>query len=552
MTIQEQQVFARAVSKLLNGDSPNGVLPEDCGDWGHVLTDLYAVHTQGGTKAVRLAWDVAARKHKGLARVLAANTPAPRNKGGIPVLPDHVSAIIEHEEPCADWLNRYIDFACECAPMAPRSFHEATGLFAASVAIARRLVCKFGLDEIYPNLFILILAEPAVYKKTSSMKVMWKLFRVAGLKHLLLPQSMTPQAIFQELSTSIPTGFDGYTSEMVEYWLRERAFAAQRGWTMDEAAGLFDSMKREYNTGLDTLILQLFDCTEEINEQTMSRGRIYIRDAYLSFCGSTAPEKLRKYLNNDEHWGSGLWSRFVFITPNTPPTYQEQPDEEFHIPSDIAREFRAFYDMFPAPIAELDHIKEEGTRGKGTPTVDIYNAAPPSKVILSKDVKRAKEMYSRALYDIFSTKQVDETLNSPYDRLGLQALKVAIILAALDTHELPVHVELKHFARAMRITETWRTYLHHIWNAGTESSETHLSDRIAEHLTKNIVGRTTRELCHTFHQPAVEINKALELLTQDGIVECTQVGRRKMWVITESVASVAKCYTDVANTSPAS
>ncbi len=69
--------------------------------------------------------------------------------------------------------------------MTPAAFHEAAGLFLISTVIARRLVYRTGTDGLYPNLFLIQIADPAEYKKTTGLRVARAVLDAAGLTYLL-------------------------------------------------------------------------------------------------------------------------------------------------------------------------------------------------------------------------------------------------------------------------------------------------------------------------------------------------------------------------------
>lgn len=166
-------------------------------------------------------------------------------------------ALLQGDRGCARWLDDYLAFAAQAAPMTPLSFHQAAGLFLVSTAIARRLALPSGIGYLFPNLFALQIAPPAVYKKTSGLNLVSALLETTGLEFLLLPQSVTPQSLMSELSLYLPPAILNTDEAARQVWLLQRAFAAQRAWLLDEAAGLLESFRRDYNSGLIELVLQM-------------------------------------------------------------------------------------------------------------------------------------------------------------------------------------------------------------------------------------------------------------------------------------------------------
>lgn len=543
--LQPERLVRDQIQALLNGDAPAPLPPEQLGDWAALVADLHAAYDLDGTRAVRRAFTTSCRVHPDLARLVAAD-PAPvaeRVSSAMSPLPAPAAAILAHQAPCAAWLDAYIAFGLAAAPMTPRSFHEAAGLFAVSVAIARRLVFRSGTGGTSPNLFLLQIAPPAIYKKTTGLNVMADLLDAAGLSHLLLANSVTPQALTRELSTSVPPEVEDYDDERRGEWLRERAFAAQRGWFLDEAAGLFDSFEREYNTGLHLLILRLYDCAERLREQTAARGRVSVQRAYISLLGATTPDTIRRHFNNRTLWGSGLWSRFGLVVPDTAPVYHPRPPK-MALPLTLIAGLRRIFDLFPCPHAEW--VLGEGEGARRRPSVTLWGVVEPSEAVFAEGVLDALDAYARAVgFTLLQEGGVEATLWSAYDRLGGHAIKLALLLATLDAEQLPVRVEPRHAARAVEIAETWRAALHQIWSEGAATEETTLADRLLASLERVAPqGLSTRELCQLLHRSSQEVRAALDLLQEAGYVSNQQSGRKLIWARCatddESVASVAK------------
>lgn len=547
------------INRLRTGELPNGHVPSDFGPWFNVVAELHQAAQTGGKKQVEATVVALVNADlkcggRGIARLLAGNNaPAvirPTSGAIMPPLPDYATDIYKHQKPCAKWLDDYIAFASEAAPMTPRSFHETSGLFAGSVAIARRLVAYFGTRATYPNLFLLQIAPSTLYKKTTGMDILSKMFELAGTDHLMLPQTMTPQGISEEFSIKLTNHIENYaTQSEIDEWLIERAFAAQRGWMLDEAAGFFESFKREFNSGLHMLILRLYECPDHIRDQTVSRGRVTMRKVYLSFLGATTPVTMTEHLNNRQFWTGGLWPRFAFITPDTTPVFVEQPEER-RIPSAIVRGFRHIYDLFPRPVAHLDESDDDDNGGKRKhrpPVVVIDGDEEPSRVVMEPGVKDAHTTYQKATeHTLLLSGEVDTMLHSAYGRLASHAFKVAMILATMDTERLPVRIELHHFARAQHIVETWRSSLHRMWDQGAAREDAIQTDRILELLTKaRGASMTARDIYRTLHLGAGEGRALLEELALSGQVERSKTtagnGRQiELWRSVTSVTTVSQ------------
>lgn len=515
------RVAQHAVTALLQGASPDDVCgdDDDYGAWAALIQHLLASHATGGTPAVVRAFDAVARAHHEVAALVAgtpalSSVPAPQ---AAPPLPTAATAVYDHLASCAAWLDAYVAFANQAAPMSTTRFHEAAGLYAVSVAIARRIALRVGTDAIYPNLFFLFIAPSTLYLKSTSFKVLRRLFQAADLTHLLLPQRMTPETLTQELGTTIPPTFSTWHVQLQERWVRERAFAAQRGWMLDEAARLLHSLKRDFNTGLTELILDLYECPDETSDQTISRGRTLVQQVYLSFFGATTPQGAAPHLANEELWHNGWWARFLLLTADTLPDWAFFPPE-LAFPPELVHVLQRVATLFPVPHATF--VEQTTETGDQRRCIQIYGTQPPQSVILETGVYAAWERYTKAVrYDLLRAGVVPDVLWSCYGRLGTQLIKVAMCLAVLDTEHTPVVVELRHLARAQQLVEQWRAALHSLRTDGLTTYEAKTSDKIMALLADaGSTGLLARDIYRPLGLKAADARSMLEELTLAGQV----------------------------------
>ncbi|MCL5996525.1 MAG: YfjI family protein, partial [Chloroflexi bacterium] len=157
------------------------------------------------------------------------------------------------------WLDAYVAFAEAKSPMTPRDFHEAIGLWLISTVIARRLVAHMPHDDIYPNLWVMLVARSTLYAKTTAFNLA-RHFARRAIPHLLLPDASTPEAMLEILSGK---ELDGPA----------QAQAGQKGQIVDEASGMLAQSGRDYMAGALELYLRLYDCPPEFERVTRGPGR---------------------------------------------------------------------------------------------------------------------------------------------------------------------------------------------------------------------------------------------------------------------------------------
>ena len=530
-----------AIQQLLNGAAPTD-MPKDAGEWQHILVELTNAYATGGTTAVRRVWGALCNAHRGLAAFLAADQPeVPPTPKGIPILPKEACQIYAHKASCAQWLDDYTEFAQQAAPKSPCSLHEAAGLFAIALAIGRRLVLRVGVHNIFPNVFMLWLGATTVHGKTTALHVLRRLIAQAGLQALLLPEKLTPQALHEQMSTEVPAAWVFWSEQRQSDWLEMRGLAAQRGWAIDEASFLFDSLRRDYNAELLGLILQLYECPPETGDHTITRGHTRIREPLLNFFGVTTPESLAEHLQARRHWLDGLWARFALIAAEERRPWKFFPPA-IDIPPELVAQLRHVHTLFSQPYADV--IIEEAN-GKPRPICHVFGVEPPSEVQLADGVWQAWEVYARATQDTLLTPDLDSELHGSYGRFATQAIKIAMLLAAIDCDQLPVRIERRHFARAQEIVERWRVSLHEVWAHGVTTDEEHISNKIMKLLQDaGEQGLLARDIYRPLHRSAADITKLLEFMERSGEVErLSSIGRNgrmvERWVL-RSVTGVTQ------------
>lgn len=451
--------------------------------------------------------------------------PTPRLRSSevdtVPELPESARLNDEQVQQAAEigwWLDGYVEWASRAANETPLVFHEGAGLWLAALAIGRRLCIHtpWGQD-VYPNLFVMLVAVSTYYRKSAGLSLAGKVAR-AAMPHLILPQPGSPEAFMSMLGGVLPPNFDEIPARDRDRLVKGNRYAAQRGILRDEISALFKSFGRDYMQGLKELLMQLYDCPDYLDSNTNNRGMVVIRDAALSILGAATPAELSVSLSVSD-WFNGTLARFVLLTPE--PEYVERPaSKETAVPEPLVRHLRSLHEALPAPA-------EQAAIGDAA-VVDPWS-------LVATDVWEPLYAYERVLREMTAPNSpLDDRLRTVYGRLHVQALKVAIILAALDWIELgerrqnkPV-VRAAHWYRAQQMVETWRASAHRLLHDLGESEESRLETRILKLLSGQKEGLSVRSIYRALRSPRKPVMEALKALEQDGQVagEVIQTGER--------------------------
>ncbi|MCL4300564.1 MAG: hypothetical protein KJ077_32810 [Anaerolineae bacterium] len=372
------------------------------------------------------------------------------------------------------WLTEYVSYAKKCSPMSPEIFHEAAGLFLLSAAVARRVTLKTTVGNLYPNLFVLLVGPPGIIHKTGAINVADNLADKADL--LRLSALGTTESMSIELSFTKQYGGLDKDSDPKEYdrWYKERALAGQRSLIIREASGLFEAGRKDYLAQLRELLLQLYDCPPKLQfGLTVTRGRTTVENVYLSLLGDTTPAAMRPYFSrNAREWADGTFSRFNLLTLETRPPYHyylnANGDDPTIPPGDLVERLSFLhYKFLKMPAVTIMPLEADKDREAIRSRLDVEPLTETS-VKLGPGVVEAMRQHHKAIYDACwdaYSGQRDEKLPGVYVRLHDTAMKIAILLAtidSLDSVKPDIVITLGHCERAQFIAERWRRSLHRV------------------------------------------------------------------------------------------
>jgi len=409
------------------------------------------------------------------------------------------------------WLDDYLQWAGAAANETPLCFHEGIGLYLVAVAIGRRLyISTPWRQRVHPNIYVMIVAISTYYRKSAGLNLATEITH-ASIPHMILPQPGSPENFMNMLGGVLPPNFEDIPLADRERLTKGNTFAAQRGILRDEISALFKSMGKDYMAGLKELIMQLYDCPPYLDSNTNQRGLVVIRDTALSILGATTPAELGSAISVSD-WYNGNLARFALLTPE--PEYAVRPPQAAGIePSGLAQRLRALHEKLPPPPA---------------PTA-LGNTPPAESWSLVADIWTHCHAYEQALREMTApNSRLDDRLRAVYGRLHVQALKIAILLAALDWADVGQaprpEVRPAHWFRAQLIAETWRASAHRLLRDLSENEELRLEDRILGVLAANPDGLTLRNLYRTLKSTRKLVMDAVSALMQDRRIIKLSVG----------------------------
>lgn len=419
--------------------------------------------------------------------------------------PDQVALAVKGRK----WVDEYIDWAKIGTLYVPDSFHEACALWLLATVATRRLKFNNGVD-IYPNLYVMIVATTTRFHKSTAFKQVNRVLQKANLEPLLLPIDVTPEALFDELAGVKPNNFELLSTADQENWLIGRAVAAQRSIFKDEASSILANLRKEYNAGLTELLLQGYDGDGgKLKKLLKGKGLTMVKDMCLSFLGATTPIMWGKYIGAEEH-ENGFAARFAVITPDCTPEYC-YPGYSAPVPQSMIESLRRLYiDILPW---------HEGKKPSAARDIGELVSPPVMDVHISEGAHQQLNAYLKALtFDMMDG--LDDAKAASYGRLATMAFKVAMLLAAIQTEHGHVKIEDQHAYAAQQICERWRESLYRLERDVAKANGS-LEDKVLAYLrTTGENGASLRDLMRDCAiKDKTKALNTLDVIADDGMIE---------------------------------
>lgn len=428
-----------------------------------------------------------------------------------------------------NWLQQYVGWASRVGNQTPEIFHLGMGIWMAAVAIARRVYAdaRWGI-RIYPNLYMMFIADTTFYRKTTAYKLGEQILTQA-IPHMLMPTPGSPERFQDAMAGHAPSNFAQLPQEHQRIVLEATKFAAQRGLFKDEIAGLFGAFKRDYMAGLKDFLLEIYDCPDFIAKETQS-GLAIVHNAAPSILGVTTSASLSSAISVAD-WDNGLLPRFALLTPE--PDYRErdalsQPEAP---PEAIGVGLRMLYEALPMPEKSGD------------------GWAAPDALRMTVTSWDACQAYSNALRrqcDPRRETPLDDRLKGVYGRMHVQAMKVAMICAMLDwldgdRAQSPTVTDV-HWETGKAIAEHWRAsagrMLEQLDRSGSARSERWVQDRVLDAFRRaGSSGETLRSVYRRLNLRAKDARQIAQDLVRAGLLVEISIGGAEGYAIPPSNSS---------------
>lgn len=336
-----------------------------------------------------------------------------------------------------DWLTAYVDYASFTE--APRRMHFFSGAVAVAGALRRKVWIEQYAFQWYPNLYVLLVAPPAIVSKSTTADLAIKLLRkVPGIQ-------FGPDAItWQALVTSFAASAESF--QVGDQWLKMSAITS----CATELGNLLDPRDRQLVTNLITL----YDARELFEKVTKMSGNDVVENAWFNLIACTTPSWIQENVP-EGMIGGGLSSRILYV-------YAERKEKLVDWPADAVP--AGIEDTRFKLIADLEHISLLAGPFSVTPEVKQWN----------------KEWYAKHFNG--GSSLADERFGGYVSRKQTHIYKLAMIISAAQRDTLVI--ELGDVVAANTMITDLEAEMPRVFALVGKTPETRQADRFIEFIRR--------------------------------------------------------------------
>lgn len=391
------------------------------------------------------------------------------------------------------FVEAYIEWASNLGDAAVQ-YHQAGAFIILSALLAGNVVLPTSYGTILPNLWFMIMADTTLTRKSTAMDIAMDLLTEVDSDVLLATDGS-----IEGLMTSL-----ALRAGVPSIFLR------------DEFSGLIEAMvKKDYYAGMAETLTKLYDGKPQ--RRVLRKEIIHVDDPILILFAGGIKTRIQSLLTY-EQISSGFIPRFVFLTaesdirkvrPLGPPSERDWGERELLL--DTMHELADHYRIRDAPKPTLN--------GKIT-------LAKPKKfrASLTKEAWARYNKFEQMMLAAGLATNKPDLMTPMYARLGVSALKAAVLLAASRQLDERIVVEECDIVRALGYATQWRDFATDVVNGiGTTSTERELQ-KVLESISRS-PGISRSRLMQNHHLTARTADQVFSTLEQRGLITRTSVGK---------------------------
>ena len=309
-----------------------------------------------------------------------------------------------------DWLTSYMEYTDNTE--SAKIFHKWIGISAIASSLRRKVWFNFGRIPVFPNLFIILVAEPGLARKTQALSFGENLLtEIPGV--VLSADAITVQALLDDIEGSTKTDLmpDSTTFTHASLTISSGEFESFLGDKKD-------------NSKMIITLTDLFDCKQRpFKYRTKNSGTNVIPHPFLNLVAATTPTSIANSMPATAI-GGGLTSRTIYI-------WAPGKEKKIAVP-EIDNSIKELEKALIQDLSVIARIAGE------------YNYTTDSRAWWESFYQSYEELHPDRICK-------DPTFNGWYSRKPLFMLKLALICAASESNNTAITPN--NFIRAKTLLE---------------------------------------------------------------------------------------------------
>ena len=300
-----------------------------------------------------------------------------------------------------DWIESYLIYQENTEPA--RIFDKWAAYSVIASALRKKTFLSLGRIKIYPNIYIVFVAEPGIARKSQAISnAMSMLAQIPEI--ITSADASTKEALLQDLQVGATDELmpDGSTFKHSSLCIFSKEFES------------FLGQKKE-NTKMLVLLTDLFDCQElPWKYRTKTSGSNVVPSVFINLLAATTPDSLASSLPPTAV-GGGLTSRMLFVWADKKKKKVPRP---FETEEEKELKDKLIKDLFVISRISGQYTMTEDCIEKWDEWYNKYEEADPDRICK------------------------DPSFNGWYSRKPMYILKIAILVAASRSNSLLVDWEM--------------------------------------------------------------------------------------------------------------
>jgi len=296
-----------------------------------------------------------------------------------------------------DIIKSYLDYALPTTD-APKIFHQVSAMVMLSTILGRKVYFIYGTQNIFVNMWVILIAPSSTYRKSTSINISKNLIR-DNFKNLILPDEFSQEALMEYM--------DKESSKGLIVW--------------SEFGSFLKATQKQYMVGIKEFFADLYDCPE--SKKRLLKGSKYeVKKPFINILTATTLDWFVRSIQESDIRG-GFLTRFIYIIAK-----EKDKRKLIAFPPYADREK---YKRLKDKLIKVSQIK------------GVANFSP-----------KAKDLYKKWLINHESSlEKLDNStgVSSFFARLGVYCLKLSIIFQISSNYK--IEVKLNAMRRAISFIE---------------------------------------------------------------------------------------------------